>query len=262
MTITVPVLNKKGNKTRKTVELPAIFETPYRPDLIKRAVLSEQSYQYQPKGVSPLAGRLVAASSPGPGRGISRAPRTGGNRTHHASRGAFATFAVGGKVAHPPRAEKKIIERMNRKEHRLALKSAIAATASKTLVLSRGHKADNIKTLPIVLSDDIEKLSKTKDVVALLEALKLEEELERAANVHIRAGKGKMRGRKYKRPVGPLFVVSDEEAPVVAAARNIPGVTVTTPKKLKVLDLAPGTFAARLTLWTEGAIKGIEERWS
>ena len=262
MTITVPIINKKGNKTKKTIELPSVFETPIRPDVIKRAVLSEQTYKRQPKGVSPLAGRMVAASSYGPGRGISRAPRYGGSRTQHASKGAFATFAVGGKVAHPPRAEKIIIEKMNRKEHDLALRSAIAATINKDLVKSRGHKIDAVKNYPVIFASEIESISKTKDVIELLKAIKLEEELERASKVKIRAGKGKMRGRKYRKPIGPLFVVGSMESPIAKAAENIPGVTVKTVMKLKVEDLAPGTHPGRLTLWTVDAIKSIEERWS
>ncbi len=262
MTITVPIINKKGNKTKKSIELPAVFETPFRPDIIKRAVLSEQTYKRQPKGVSPLAGRMVAASSYGPGRGISRAPRFGGSRTHHASKGAFATFAVGGKVAHPPRAEKIIIEKMNRKEHDLALRSAIAAAINPDIVAARGHKIASVKTYPIVLANEVEDIKKTKDVFELLKALRLEDELKRSEKVSIRAGKGKMRGRRYRKPVGPLFVVGSMESPLAKAAENIPGVTVKTVMKLKVEDLAPGTHPGRLTLWTVDAIKSIEERWS
>jgi len=49
----------KGQKMSEKVELPNVFETTLRPDVIKRAVLAEQTWKRQPKGVSPLAGKMV-----------------------------------------------------------------------------------------------------------------------------------------------------------------------------------------------------------
>ncbi|MDH5404769.1 MAG: 50S ribosomal protein L4, partial [Candidatus Heimdallarchaeota archaeon] len=86
--IEAKVYNLKGNTKKTKITLPDVFSDGFRPDLIKRAVLSEQSKKRQKQGRFPLAGKLTTASSIGPGRGISKVPRTHGKKTHHASRAA------------------------------------------------------------------------------------------------------------------------------------------------------------------------------
>ena len=44
-------------KTIKEIELPEYFAQDYRPDLIKKAVISSQSKGYQATGVSPYSNR-------------------------------------------------------------------------------------------------------------------------------------------------------------------------------------------------------------
>ena len=100
----------KGQKIDEKVELPNVFETTLRPDVIKRAVLAEQSWKRQPKGVNPLAGKMVAVENWGPGRGAARVPRIKGSRTHSAQRTAFIPQARGGHKAHPHKAEKIIMD--------------------------------------------------------------------------------------------------------------------------------------------------------
>jgi len=250
-----------GLAKKARVELPEVFDTPYRPDLIKRAVLAVQSTKRQPKGTKYKAGWTVATSW-GTGRGAARTPRSHGSRTHSASRGALVNYTVGGRVAHPPRAEKKIVENINRKERRLAIRSAIAATTNKDLVLNRGHRADSFELLPIIFEDAIhDKVVKTKDAVELLTKIGLYNDIERAKEGrNIRAGKGKGRGRKYKNPVGPLFVV-DRESQFCNSIRNLPGVDIVDVKYLNAEMLAPGTHAGRLTVWMEKTIDIIKETY-
>jgi large subunit ribosomal protein L4e len=69
-----------------------------------------------------------------------------------------------------------------------------------------------------------------------------------------------MRGRKYSRKTGPLLVVA-EESDAMKAGKNIAGVEVTTVNRLTVEQLAPGTHAGRLTIWTESALEGLKN-WS
>ncbi|RMG31187.1 MAG: 50S ribosomal protein L4 [Methanobacteriota archaeon] len=254
----VSVLNMKGNKTRKKIELPPVFETEYRPDVIRRAVLSEQTKQKQPQGRYPLAGRIVAASSLGPGRAMAKIPRTHGSGTPSAGRGAFVHSTVGGKLLFPPTPEKIIVEKINKKEHRLALKSAIAATKERAYVEQRGHKINEKVQFPLIIEEKFTELSKTAEVKAVLENLGLGPDLERCQVKKIRAGKGKRRGRKYRRKVGPLIVVT-QECPLSKAAKNIPGVEVIELRHMRVEKLAPGGDPARLTVWTEEAIKKLEE---
>ena len=255
----VSVYTLSGSKSRQKIELPEIFNTPYRPDVIKRAVISEQSKRYQAKGVNPLAGKNVAASSWGVGRGAARVPRRHGSHTHHANRGAFVTMAVGGRSAHAPTVEKKLVEKINKKEHRLAWKSALAATMDKELVKQRGHQIEKIKEFPLVVVDDFATINQTKEVVKALEKLGFKEELERTKNPRKKAGIGKLRGRRKRYAKGPLIIIT-EDSPIQKAASNIPGVEVKTLKRVTVEDLAPGTHAGRLVIWTKSSFEQLRER--
>ncbi len=256
--VQVVVKNIKGNSKKNKVDLPPVFETPLRSDLIKRAVLSDQSRKKQPQGRFPLAGRLVAASGVGPGRGISKIPRTHGKGTPHGNRGTFIHSTVGGKLAHPPKVEKKIVEKINKKEYFLALKSAVAYTANRDSVVERGHKVDDNVKFPIIVEDKAMDISKTSKVTEALNNLGLGEDLKRTSQKKIRAGKGKSRGRRYRRKVGPLIVVGDD-CKLIKAGNNIQGVQICKVEDLTVEILAPGTHPGRATVWTESAIAKLAE---
>ena len=120
---------------KETIDLPSIFTTPYRPDVIRKSFNVMHSNQRQPYGASKLAGARHAVASVGKGRGMSRVPRlTQGQRA------AFAPCVVGGRRAHPPKAERVWKEKLNKKEKHLAKHSALAATSVKELVSQRGHQ--------------------------------------------------------------------------------------------------------------------------
>ncbi|MEM2815733.1 MAG: 50S ribosomal protein L4 [Candidatus Bathyarchaeia archaeon] len=247
---TVNVFDLNGKPVGK-INLPLAFMTPVRPDVIKRAVLAIQSSRLQPKGRDPMAGKKTTAESLGVGLGLARIPRTKGP----ASRGAFAPGTVGGRVAHPPTPEKKIIKKISKKEKQLALLSAIAATASKEIVAARGHSVEGIPQIPLVTVDELEALSRTEDFEETLIKLGVYSDIYRVReSVKIRAGKGKLRGRRIKRAVGPLIVIVEDRG-VVKAARNMPGVDVVKVRDLNPEHLAPGTHPGRLTIWTRGAIE-------
>lgn len=254
----VNVKTLKGKKSANSLELPKVFNTSYRPDLIKRAVLSEQSKARTPQGRYPLAGRLVAAHSLGPGRGISKIPRTHGKKTHHGNRATLVNSTVGGRLAFPPSTEEVTIEKINKKEHRLALWSAVSATAVKSHIENRGHLFDEEMSFPIIVDNKFTELRKTSEVIEVISNLGVGDDLLRTQFKKVRAGKGKMRGRKYRKKTGPLVVVVDD-CDLIKAAGNIPGVDVCRVKDLTVEKLAPGTHAGRLTLWTEDAVKALEE---
>jgi len=257
MAKTAKIFNLTGKQTGK-MKLPPIFKTPLRPDVIKRAVLSIQSSRFQPQGRDPMAGKRTTAESRGVGLGIARIPRTKGP----SGRGALAPGTVGGRVAHPPLSEKKIVKRIPKKEKLLALFSAIAATASKKIVTSRGHAIEDVPQIPLIVTDELEKLKKTKEVEETLVNLGVLSDIYRVKESRkIRAGKGKLRGRKIKQAVGPLIVVAENNG-IVEAARNIPGVDVVTVINLNAEILAPGTHPGRLTIWTSSAIEKLNELYS
>ncbi|MDH7593930.1 MAG: 50S ribosomal protein L4 [Methanomicrobiales archaeon] len=228
------------------MELPPVFGEDFRPDLIKKAVLAVQSTRYQPHGTDPYAGIRTSAHSWGSGRGVAHVPRI-----KNGSRAARVPQAKGGREAHPPKVQKVLLEKINVKEMRKAIHSAIAATAMKDLVLHRGHSFEG--DLPLIIEDGLEGLKKTGDVVEALRAIGAYADVERSKRSRkIRAGRGKMRGRVYKQKKSLLIVTAKEP---LEAARNLPGVDVATVKQLNAELLAPGTHAGRLTLWTESAIR-------
>ena len=245
----VNVYDLDGNVKNKT-ELPEIFETPYRPDVIKKAFWIAMSNKRQPYGADPLAGKRHACEWPGKGRGMARIPRLNGG----VGRAVQAPNTVGGRRAHPPKAEKNWKEKINKKERRLAILSGIACTKDVELVKARGHRFDEKITLPVVVDDKFKDLSKTKDVIEVLEKIGVYDDVIRAKNgKKIRAGKGKRRGRKYRVPKSLLIV--SQEGNIHKSARNLPGVDVVEPSQLNIMHLAPGGVAGRLMIITETALK-------
>ncbi|MBO8181337.1 MAG: 50S ribosomal protein L4 [Archaeoglobus sp.] len=236
---------------KEEIELPSVFETEFRPDIIKKAVHAIQSNRRQPYGPNPLSGINYSAENWGPGHGYARVPRLKTGR-----RAAIVPQAVKGRQAHPPKVQKVWSEKINKKEMKKALCSAIAASANPKLVSERPHIFDG--DLPKIVADDFEALKKTKEVIDVLKALGLYADVERAkARKRYRAGKGKMRGRRYVGKKSLLIVVSDN-SDVVKAARNLPGVDVVSARNLNVELLAPGAKAGRLTLWTKSAVEALE----
>ena len=233
------------------VELPAVFGTAFRPDLIKRSVLAAQANRQQDAGTDEYAGLRTPAESQGSGRGMAHVPRQNG-------RAREVPQAVSGRAAHPPKAEKDRGLDINKKERKLATRSAIAATADADRVAERGHAFDEELDLPLVVSDEFEELLKTKKAVDTLESLGVYADIERAeAGKTVRAGRGTTRGRKYTQPKSILVVTSEEPS---LAARNLAGADVATAAEVNVEDLAPGTDAGRLTLWTESAVEEVADR--
>ncbi len=145
----IPVLSLEGKEIKK-IELPSQFSEELRSDLVKRAVLALQASRRQAYGAKKEAGKRASAKLSkrrrnyrgSYGYGISRVPRKilsrRGRRFYWV--GAVAPGTVGGRKAHPPKAEKGWEQKINKKERRKAIRSAIAATINKELVESRGHR--------------------------------------------------------------------------------------------------------------------------
>jgi len=254
---TAQVFNLEGKATGKTT-LPSAFDTPLRPDVIKRAVLSLQSHRLQHQGRDPMAGKRTSAESRGTGMALARVPRVKGG----SGNAAFAPGTVGGRQAHPPRAEARVVKEIPKKEKHLALLSAIAATASKETVELRGHEVEGVLDIPLVVEDSLSELTKAKEVEEAFTNLGLLTDIYRVRESRgIRAGKGKHRGRKMKQAIGPLIVITENKG-IVKAASNLPGVDVVTVSDLNAEVLAPGTHAGRLTVWTTSAIAEVGKLYS
>ena len=242
------------------VELPQVFETPFRKDLIHKAYVNLDTHHFQPKGTHPTAGMDVVARSNDPptGHGSARIARMrGGGGGRQGEAGGVASVR-GGRQAHPPKVEKVIYKKINRKENKLALCSAIAATASKELIRQRGHKVDGIESFPIVVSNEIENISKTKDLLKVLDSLKLSQDVERLAKRKSRTGKSALRGRGKKVGKSVLFVTKSPDK-IAQACGSIPGVEVRAANQISVLDLAPGSDPIRLTVYSKNAIEEISK---
>ncbi|MEM0364342.1 MAG: 50S ribosomal protein L4 [Candidatus Nitrosocaldus sp.] len=256
--MSVNVYNLEGSKVEQ-VELPRVFLTPYRVDLIHKAFVHIQSRSFQPQGRDPLAGMRVSAESRGTGLGIARMARIKGEGMRRSGQAGGVAGVVKGRLTHPPRAEKVIVKGLNRKEKHLALCSAIAATAIREVVKARGHRIPDDIELPLVVTDDIESISKSKDLLKVLNALRLSDDLERArASIRKRSGKARMRGRKQYIAKSALIIVKSADS-IAKAAGSIPGVEVVPVSRLSVLHLAPGGHAGRLCIWSKGALESIRD---
>lgn len=233
------------------IDLPAVFAEEYRPDLIRKAVIASQSTRYQPHGTYVNAGVESVGTGWGSGRGASHVPRL-----HNGSRAVKVPQARGGRAAHPPKVEKVLLRRINKKEKTKAIRSAIAATVNDELVRDRGHLFEG--EVAVVMDDAFESVARTQDLVRALAAVGVYADVEKAkASRKVRAGRGKMRGRRYKQRKSLLIVTANEP---LAAARNLAGVDAVPVGALNVEHLAPGTHAGRLTVWTAGAIQRLEDR--
>ncbi len=242
------IIDLSGNAAKKLTT--NIFDEPYRPDLIKKAVLSAQANRQQPYGPHMYAGMRTSAEGWGPGRGVSRVARL-----KNSSKSARIPQAVKGREAHPPKPETDRTEKINDKERKKAIKSAIAATGNSDLVKKRGHRFQ--AQVPLVAVNELSALTRTKDVKSFMEAARVWDDIERAKDTTIRAGKGKLRGRRYK-SAKSILIVTAEDRGIVKAARNIAGVDIVTFDQLNAELLAPGTHAGRLTIYTESAIAKLE----
>ena len=265
---TYEVSAENGSK----VDLPESFSSDIREDMVRDAVHSSRANRRQPYGhrihdgkKAPQAGMKHSVEWWGKGRGVSRIMRKTGQRT-----AAQNPHTRGGRRAHGPLVEKDWSMKFNTKQKRIARDSAIAATCNAEIVASRDHRFDESLRFPIIIDkytevkdgqsdahdpESIPLAHATRKFVAMMQGLGLGDDLDRAKNGRsIRAGKGKMRGRRRRTPKSVLLVVSQTGA-LSKAARNVPGVDVVAARDLCAEDLAPGGDIGRLTVWTKKAIE-------
>jgi large subunit ribosomal protein L4e len=119
-----------------------------------------------------------------------------------------------------------------------------------------------VPQIPLVVTDEIAELKRTKDFEETLACLGLADDISRVKDSRrIRAGKGKRRGRKMKQAIGPLIVIAEDKG-LREAAANVPGVDVALVSALNAELLAPGTHAGRLTVWSFSAIEQLSKAYT
>ncbi len=253
-------MKSKVYPSKKEINLPEFFGTTVRDDLIYKSYLT--TIKKQPYGVYPLAGKQSGMGKQRHarrawktlyGKGISRVPRKylvkRGEQFYMI--GTYIPGTVKGRAAHPPKAI-RLERKINKKEKILALKSAIAATASIDFVSKKYSKKKIKNELPLILDSDL--LSKQpKEIVKILREI-IGFEIEKTRK--IRAGKGKMRGRRYKKGWSLLLVIGNKENKKLG---NF-GIETVNASTLSVKHLASGGIPGRLTAYTEQAVQDLDKR--
>lgn len=248
------LFTSNGEK-KSQIELPKIFETPIREDIVAKYFEASKLSEMHPNSPKPRAGlRQVATGSISHkrhdwkghyGRGIARMPRKTMWRrgTQFFWIGANVPGARGGRKAFPPLGfidYKKI----NKKEMQLAMNSGFAATAHSNIVKSRYSSLSEVKEVPFVLESLPQKTKALKLAVKKI----LPENSQTLKEKFVRAGKGKSRGRKYKSTSGVLIVAAKSEP------KKFKGFSVKSVSEVKISDLYP---LGRLTIYTSKALEEL-----
>lgn len=253
----------KTGKEKGSVDLPKNFSVNIREDILSKVFEAHRGLHSQAYGAKEGAGAQYSASGISKkkrhdwkatyGKGISRVPRKVMSR--HGSSfnwiGATVSNARGGRRPHAPRSAKILFGKINKKEVLLAFNSALAGTVdAKFLEKKYGKKVES----GFVFEDKILEV-KTKDFVAVMKKVFGDAFATVLKHKSIRAGIGKMRGRKYKSNAGLLFVLGNKES------MKRKGIEVVNVKDLSIKDLSPNGEPGRLVCYTENAIKDIQERF-
>jgi large subunit ribosomal protein L4e len=158
----------------------------------------------------------------------------------------------------PTKQWRKWTAKSNNNERRVAVCSALAASSVPALLMARGHRVSTLQEVPLVIANEIEAMTKTKEALALLKNIKAIEDVEHVKDSRkIRRGTGKMRNRRYVERKGPLLVYANNNG-IEQAFRNIPGLEVACVDRLNLLKLAPGGHLGRFVIWTQAAFEKLD----
>jgi large subunit ribosomal protein L4e len=255
---TVSVYAASEDKVVGSSSLPAVFSAPIRHDIVQFVHKEMAKNQRQAYAVNRLSGMKHSAVSWGTGRAVARIPRVKGSGTSAAAAGAFGNQCRNGRMFAPTKTYRRWHRRINLHQKRFAVVSALAASALPALLLARGHKIENIAEVPLVVEDSIQQYTKTKEAVAFLEAVRAIDDINRVNDSkHVRAGRGKMRNRRYVQRRGPMLVLGDNVG--VRAFRNIFGLDIANVNALNLLSLAPGGHLGRFLIWTKSAFAQLDK---
>ncbi|EGV94305.1 60S ribosomal protein L4 [Cricetulus griseus] len=190
----ISVYSEKGESSGKNVTLPGVFKAPIQPDIVNFVHTNLRKNNGQPYAVSELAGHQTSAEYWGTGRAVARIPRVQSGGTHRSGQGAFGNMCRGGHMFAPTKTWHRWHRRVSTTQKRYAVCSALAASALPALVMSNGHRIEEVPELPLVVGDKVEGYKKTKEAVQLLKKLKAWKYIKKVyASQRMRADKGKMR---------------------------------------------------------------------
>ena len=254
---TVNVYSASEDKIAGTVPLPAVFTSPIRNDIVQFVHTNMAKNSRQAYAVNRLSGMKHSAESWGTGRAVARIPRVSASGTSAGAMGAFGNQCRNGRMFAPTKTFRRWHRRINLHQKRFAVTSALAATGLPSLLLARGHKIENIAEVPLVVDDAVQAYAKTKEAMAFLNTTKAIDDVNKVnASKHVRAGRGKIRNRRYRYRVGPLLVLPDSKG--TQAFRNIFGLDIANVNALNLLTLAPGAQLGRFCIWTKGAFAKLD----
>ncbi|CAG9999770.1 unnamed protein product [Clonostachys rhizophaga] len=262
---TVSIIGKDGTPTGATHPIPAVFSSPIRPDIVQQVHTGIAKNKRQPYSVSEKAGHQTSAESWGTGRAVARIPRVSGGGTHRAGQAAFGNMCRSGRMFAPTKIWRKWHVKVNQGQKRYATVSALAASAAAPLLLARGHQIMSIPEVPLVVDSAVFEAgagAKTASSLAVLKAVGAGPDLDKVkASKKLRAGKGKLRGRRHRQRRGPLVVydAAVDGKELIKGFRNIPGVETSPVSALNLLQLAPGGHLGRFVIWTSAAFKALDE---
>jgi large subunit ribosomal protein L4e len=242
------------------INCPSVLTVPVRIDIVQFVHDQISKNIRQAHGVASKAGMQHSAESWGTGRAVARIPRVGGSGTNRSGQGAFGNMCRKGRMFSPLKTWRRWHRKVNLKQKRHAVASALAASAYVPLVMARGHRFSAVPNIPCVVDDKLESIEKTKDAIAFLKRIGAWEDVERVIEgTTTRPGIGKIRSKRFKSRRGPLFIYSNENVKLVNAVRNIPGVDICNVSRLNLKQLAPGGHLGRLIIWTETAFKALNK---
>jgi len=258
----VSVYGANGSATGETINLPAVFKAPIRPDVVNFVHTNVAKNSRHPYAVSAKAGEQTSAESWGTGRAVARIPRVRGGGTSRSGAAAFGNMCRGGRMFNPNKTWRRWHRRVNVTQRRYATVSAIAATGIPSLAMAKGHSVESVPEFPLVVDNSVEGMKKTKEAVGVLRKCGAWKDIERVkSSRRFRAGRGKMRNRRRVQKRGPLVVYEKDDG-ISLAFRNIPGVSLLPVDHLNLLRLAPGGHVGRFTIWTAGAFKALDRVYS
>ncbi len=252
-------LYDKNGKSTGDISLPKCFNSKIRADILLKVFEAQKGIFAQAYGAKEGAGAQYSASGISKkkrhdwkgtyGKGISRVPRKIMSR--HGSSfnwiGATVASTRGGRRPHAPRSEKNLFKKINKKELLIALKSALVGTLdAKSLEEKYGRKMEVGGVFDAEILN-----TKTKDFIVAMKQVfgdSFEAVLKKKT---IRAGIGKMRGRKYKSNAGLLFVIGTDEK------MNRKGIEIVKAGDLVIKNLAPNGVPGRLVCYSKNAIEEI-----
>ncbi|KAB8303319.1 hypothetical protein EYC80_004756 [Monilinia laxa] len=262
---TVSVLSADGKATGATIPLPKVFTSPIRPDIVQTVHTGMAKNKRQPYAVSEKAGHQTSAESWGTGRAVARIPRVSGGGTHRAGQAAFGNMCRSGRMFAPTKVWRKWHQKINLGQKRFATVSALAASGVPALLFARGHQISEVAEVPLVINSEVfegAKIARTSAAAGLLKTVGALADVEKVKGSRkLRAGKGKLRGRRHRQRRGPLVIydakVDGKE--LVRGFRNLPGVETSDVYALNLLQLAPGGHLGRFIIWTSSAFKALDE---